>query len=74
MKQKLLRLTVAIALCVSSYGFFAAQITHAQCGCSCTYVCPDTCNFSCDGCDLGGLIDTAARCCSEEKGRTNCIN
>jgi hypothetical protein len=71
MIRRLFRLTATLALCVSSYGLLLTPSTQA-CACSCTYVCPNTCNLSCEDCSLSGLIETGARCCSEEKGRTDC--
>jgi hypothetical protein len=72
MRRKLFRLAAALVLCVSGYGLLTPQIAHAQCGCSCSFVCPNTGNFSCDGCDLRGLIETANRCCQGERSRTRC--
>ena len=73
MRKELLRLTALLVLSVCSYGMLTPQITQAQCGCSCTYVCPHTCNLSCDGCDYEGLIAAAYRCCHEERNRTPCV-
>jgi hypothetical protein len=72
MKKRLFRLTTVLTLCVSSYGIFTLPISHAQCGCSCAFVCPGTCNVGCDGCDFEGLIATARQCCYEERSRTRC--
>jgi hypothetical protein len=72
MRKKLFRLTMALALSVSFCGILTTQTAHAQCGCACSYVCPNTCNLYCDGCDLKGLIEVGSRCCREERDRTPC--
>jgi hypothetical protein len=72
MKKKLVRLTAAFMLAVSSYGIFITQTTNAQCGCSCAVVCPNTCNFECSGCGLTDWIPVAAACCQAQWKDTKC--
>jgi hypothetical protein len=72
MRNKLFRLAAVLAVCLSGYGALTTQVVRAQCGCACTWVCPNTCNFSCDGCDLNGLIETASKCCSAAKADAGC--
>lgn len=71
MRKKLLRLALALIFTVSGYGIPTTPTTHAQtqpqCGCSCTYLCSGTCNVTCSDCTISGAVETAARCCSQEK-------
>jgi hypothetical protein len=66
MKRRLLRLAAAFIFCAAGYGLLTVRAVYAQCGCSCTVVCPNTCNFSCDGCSVGEAIAAISKCCSEE--------
>lgn len=70
MRKRLLVLTMAFGLSVASYGILTVTIANAQCGCSCSAGCGDTCDILCSGCTVSEITEVTESCCEGARKAT----
>jgi hypothetical protein len=64
--MKSFKKSVALTLMLLGLGIsplFTIKSVNAQCGCSCTPICRDTCLANCSGCTPQQAVITADQCC-----------
>lgn len=70
MRKKLLILTTAFLVAISTYGNFTTRTIFAQCGCSCAIQCGGRCGSRCSGCEFFEGMVKAAECCEGAREAT----